>query len=77
MEGTGVAGPTSLRLLLDAVIGIGADLDLSATLRRIVAAATSLVDARYGALGVLDPTGTALSEFITVGVDDRTRAQHR
>ena len=75
MEGTGVAGPTSLRLLLDAVIGIGADLDLSATLRRIVAAATSLVDARYGALGVLDPTGTALSEFITVGVDDRTRAQ--
>ena len=55
MEGTGVAGPTSLRLLLDAVIGIGADLDLSATLRRIVDAATSLVDARYGALGVLDP----------------------
>jgi signal transduction histidine kinase len=75
MEGTGVAGPTSLRLLLDAVIGIGADLDLSATLRRIVAAATSLVDARYGALGVLDPTGTSLSEFITVGIDDTTRAQ--
>ena len=44
MEGTGVAGPTSLRLLLEAVIGIVADLDLSATLRRIVAAATSLVD---------------------------------
>jgi signal transduction histidine kinase len=75
MEGTGVAGPTSLRLLLEAVIGIGADLDLSATLRRIVAAATSLVDARYGALGVLDPTGTSLSEFITVGIDDTARAK--
>ena len=57
MEGSGVAGPTSLRLLLDAVIGIGADLDLSATLRRIVATSTSLVDARYGALGVLDAYG--------------------
>jgi signal transduction histidine kinase len=75
MAGAGVAGPTSLRLLLDAVIGIGADLDLSATLRRIVVAATSLVDARYGALGVLDATGASLSEFITVGIDDEIRAE--
>jgi len=75
MTGSGVAGPTSLRLLLDAVIGIGADLDLSATLRRIVVAATSLVDARYGALGVLDATGASLSEFITVGIDDEMRAE--
>jgi signal transduction histidine kinase len=64
-----------LRLLLDAVIGIGGDLDLSATLRRIVAAATSLVDARYGALGVLDASGSSLSEFLTVGVDDEVRAR--
>ena len=74
MEVTGVAGPRSLRQLLDAVIGIGADLDLAATLRRIVEAATALVDARYGALGVLDPSGSALAEFITVGIDDETRA---
>jgi signal transduction histidine kinase len=75
MTGSGVAGPTSLRLLFDAVIGIGADLDLSATLWRIVSAATSLVDARYGALGVLDATGTSLSEFLTVGIDDEMRAE--
>jgi signal transduction histidine kinase len=75
MTGSGVAGPTSLRLLFDAVIGIGADLDLSATLWRIVSAATSLVDARYGALGVLDATGTSLSEFLTVGIDDEVRAE--
>ncbi len=70
MEESGVAGPRSLRQLLDAVIGIGADLDLLATLRRIVEAAAALVDARYGALGVLDVSGTSLSEFITVGIDD-------
>jgi signal transduction histidine kinase len=76
MEGTGgVAGPRSLRQLLEAVIGIGADLDLSATLHRIVEAATALADARYGALGVLDPSRTFLSDFITVGIDEETRAR--
>jgi len=66
------AGPTSLRQLLDAVMAIGSDLDLGATLRRIIEAATALVDARYGALGVLDAERTALVEFITVGIDDET-----
>jgi signal transduction histidine kinase len=28
------------------------------------------VDAKYGALGVLDPSGTRLAQFITVGIDD-------
>jgi signal transduction histidine kinase len=70
----GVAGPKSLRQLLEAVISLGADLDLSATLRRIIEAATALADARYGALGVLNESRTALSEFITVGIDDETRA---
>jgi signal transduction histidine kinase len=35
----------------------------------------SLVDARYGALGVIDPSGGGLERFIHVGVDDTT-AQH-
>ena len=43
---------------------------LPAMLRRIVEAAVGLVDARYGALGVLDDTGSGLAEFITVGIDD-------
>jgi nitrate/nitrite-specific signal transduction histidine kinase len=68
------AGPRSLRQLLDAVLTIGSDLDLPAMLRRIVQSATDLVDARYGALGVLDDTGTRLSQFITVGLDDDQRA---
>jgi signal transduction histidine kinase len=68
------AGPESLRQLLDAVIAIGSDLELAATLRRIIEAATTLVDARYGALGVLNAEGTGLSEFITVGIDEDGRA---
>ena len=59
-----------MQQLLDAVAAIGTDLDLPAMLRRIVAAAAQLADARYAALGVLDEAGTGLSEFITVGIDD-------
>jgi signal transduction histidine kinase len=66
------AGPRSLRRLLAAVITIGSDLDLASVLQRIVEAAVELVGARYGALGVLNETGTGLSEFITVGIDDQT-----
>ncbi len=36
----------------------------------MVEAATELVGARYGALGVLDASGTGVSDFVTVGVDD-------
>jgi transcriptional regulator with GAF, ATPase, and Fis domain len=69
------AGPRSLRRrLLDAVLTVGSDLDLPSMLERIVQAAVDLVDARYGALGVLDDTGARLSQFITVGVDAETRA---
>src|SRR5215204_6183134 len=65
-----VAGARSLRQLLDAVLTIGLDLDLPAMLRRIIGSAVDLVDATYGALGVLDETGTRLSQFITVGIEE-------
>jgi len=58
------------RALLDAVIGIGTDLDLSSTLNRIVTAACELVEARYGALGVVGPDGKRLVRFILHGVTD-------
>ncbi|MDQ1514561.1 MAG: hypothetical protein QOE80_391 [Actinomycetota bacterium] len=65
-----VAGPRRLRELLGAVLALGSDLDAPSMLRRIVEAAVGLVDARYGALGVLDDTGTSLAQFVTVGIDD-------
>jgi signal transduction histidine kinase len=60
--------------LLDAFLSVSAGLDLSTTLRRIVEAATELVDARYGALGVLGEGG-GLSQFIHVGIDGELRAR--
>jgi signal transduction histidine kinase len=65
-----VAGPRGLRRLLEAVVTVGSDLDLPTVLRQIIESAVELVDAQYGALGVLDPTGTRLAQFITVGIDD-------
>jgi len=43
-----------LRLLLDAVVTMAADLTLDGVLSRIVSIASALVDAQYAALGVLD-----------------------
>ncbi len=60
-----------LQGLLDAVVAVGAGLELEGTLNRIVRTAVELVDARYGALGVLSPDeGERLAEFVHVGVGD-------
>lgn len=61
-----------MRMLLEAVITVGSDLSLPVLLRQIVEFACELVDARYGALGVLDPSGDGLSEFVYHGIDEET-----
>ncbi|WP_234534852.1 PP2C family protein-serine/threonine phosphatase [Streptomyces shenzhenensis] len=58
-----------LRHLLDAVGAVSTDMDTRTVLRRIVEAATDLVAARYGALGVLNESGRVV-DLITVGIDD-------
>ncbi|MFF1511218.1 GAF domain-containing protein [Streptomyces sp. NPDC058326] len=58
--------------LLEAVMSVGRELDLPQVLRGIVEAAVTLVDAEYGALGVIGDD-RRLSEFITVGIDDHLR----
>ncbi len=58
--------------LLEAVLVTSSGLELDETLRHIVQAAINLVDARYGALGVLDEKGM-LSQFIYAGIDDDDR----
>jgi signal transduction histidine kinase len=55
--------------LLEAVVAVGTDMELEAVLRRIVEAAVMLVDARYGALGVVGEGGR-LADFIPVGLDE-------
>lgn len=59
------------RVLLDAVVTITADLSLEELLRHIVRVASSLLDARYAALGVLGSGGDKrLRTFVTWGLDD-------
>src|SRR2546423_6844452 len=60
--------------LLDAVLAVGTGLELDGTLQRIIETAVTLVDAHYGALGVLGEEG-GLAQFVYVGIDPRTRAQ--
>ena len=55
--------------LLEAVVIVGGHLDLETVLKRIVEAAVALVDARYGALGVIGED-KQLAEFVPVGLDD-------
>jgi two-component system, NarL family, sensor histidine kinase DevS len=58
--------------LLESVLAISSELELDATLRTVVHTAIELVDARYGALGVLGPSGE-LTEFVFDGVDEETQ----
>jgi signal transduction histidine kinase len=53
--------------LLEAVVAVGSSLELEVLLRSIVETAVSLVDARYGAMGVIGEGGR-LAEFIPVGL---------
>ena len=58
-----------VQALLEAVVAVGSQLDLEIVLRRIVEAAVGLVNARYGALGVIGDSGQ-LAEFVPVGLDE-------
>ncbi|MFG3229732.1 PP2C family protein-serine/threonine phosphatase [Kitasatospora sp. NPDC048194] len=62
-----------LQGLLSAVLAIGSELDLPTVLHRIVTTAMDLADARYGALGVLAPSGDHLEQFVTAGLTDDER----
>jgi signal transduction histidine kinase len=63
-----VEDPAKLLRLIDAVLMIEAAVELPVLLRHLVEEACSLVDARYGALGVLNEARTGLEPFITVGL---------
>jgi signal transduction histidine kinase len=75
-ERLSAVGRTQARVqhLLDAFLTVSTGLDLEATLRRIVEVGTGLVEARYGALGVL-AKGGGLASFVHVGIDDELAAR--
>ncbi|WP_405605924.1 GAF domain-containing protein [Streptomyces sp. NBC_01410] len=63
-----------VRGLLEAVLSVGRELDLAQVLRSIVEAAVVLVDAEYGALGVIGDEHK-LAQFLPVGIDDERWAK--
>lgn len=68
-----LATQSRLRNLLRANRAVVEDLELPEVLRRIAQAAVELVDARYGALGVIG-SDHGLEQFIHVGLDEATAA---
>ncbi len=63
-----------VHVLLESVVSVGSELDLETVLRRIVETATKLVDASYGALGVIGHENT-LIQFIPVGLTEEEIAR--
>ncbi len=55
--------------LFEAVVAVGGNLDIEEVLRGIVESAVNLVDAKYGAMGVIGEGGR-LAEFIPVGLTE-------
>ncbi|MFZ2528849.1 MAG: GAF domain-containing protein [Rhodococcus sp. (in: high G+C Gram-positive bacteria)] len=72
LDDTGT-NPATLRGLIEAVLVVGSGLELDSMLQRIVQTAVSLLDARYGALGVRAADG-GLSEFVHEGINPSQRA---
>ncbi len=64
-----VATRDRVNALFEAVMAVGANLDIEVVLRGIVESAVTLVDARYGAMGVIGDGGR-LAEFIPVGLTE-------
>ena len=61
------------RALVEAGIALTSDLSLEAVLDKLVRTAAELTDARYVALGILDPAGATLARFVTHGVTEAER----
>jgi two-component system sensor histidine kinase DevS len=64
-----VSAQQRMQGLLNAVVALAEDLSLEAVLHRVVDSARHLVDAEFGALGVIG-SDRGLSHFITVGIEE-------
>ena len=71
-EAMKTAQPDKLRRLVDAGIALNSELSLDSLLQRVVEASADLTEARYAALGVIDPAGRGLERFLTTGIDEET-----
>jgi GAF domain-containing protein len=63
-----------MRALIEAGVALSSELTLDSLLQRLVETAADLTEARYAALGVIDPSGSELERFVTTGIDPETHA---
>ena len=74
-EGVVRRGVEQLRALVEAGMVLAKELSLESVLEKIAGLACKVLGAKYGAVGVLNEDGEGLSQFITVGIDDETKAR--
>jgi signal transduction histidine kinase len=65
-----ISDPAELHALIDSILTLVGEPDLTSALKQVVKSATELAGARYGALGVLNEAKNELSDFITYGLTD-------
>lgn len=58
----------TLEALSDAVLAVSSERSVAPILQKLVHAARELVDARFGALGIVDEQGSGFSEFLVSGL---------
>ena len=73
LEGGAAGWPLKVQTLLEAVLVLSGEHELDTVLRRIVAGAAAIADARYAALGIYNGVG-GIESFIHYGMDDDTVA---
>lgn len=71
LEGGAAGWPRKVQALLEAVLVLSGEHELETVLRRIVAGAATIADAKYAAIAIYDDTG-AIESFIHYGMNDHT-----
>ena len=64
-----------LQALVQASLAVTTELSLERVLQKIAEVARDVLEARYAALGVINESGTGLSQFVTAGIDEATKAR--
>jgi signal transduction histidine kinase len=67
--------PVKLTRVIEATMLLQADLELPVLLSHVIDEARALTGARYGALGIFNSEGTAIDEFVTVGLSPAQEAR--
>ncbi len=74
-EGVVRRGVEQFRALVEAGMVLAKELSLESVLQKIAELACKVVGAKYGAVGMLNEDSKGLSQFITVGIDEETKAR--